>query len=647
LKSKGKLKTVAGKVGERGFEDGVGIQARLSSATSMCVDPFDTLYFTDQDNHAVRAVSPEGMVYTIAINADVAAAELPPHVLAVPGMHAPCGIWFDEKALAAGRPRLFVCAGGSNVIELSLSHATFPAVAPSAGAVFSPSWTGGLRVPIPGQTSQQSPEEFKRLLTRCKELAAESTRCARQAALVAPDVRMTEKMLVQVTESFEMRLAAQQRELSDTIIAFESRIASTNAASESSLAAAREEIATQRRAVAEQMEKQMQLLNENMELGQQNDELSERIVELEESIKVLEQGTKDLDFLRASHQQMLSLTVELAATKASLAQLQAEFEALQAKGELDSKVFDHLFVDHLYLFFFAHVFVLQNHEAKLSEMVEVQERVAAVQRSEAAENRKLRLELEAQQQLVSRNEEIVREARASVTALQAQSKEAEKAITDFKLKEAELETVRAELQSVGESSAAEIRSLTQQLASSRAEAQAEIARQKAASAGSARSKEAEAQAKQLADVQSRLQELQSRYDQLEQQHQLAVKATSETSQSQTQAAVAELEAKHTAAIDALEAQHAAAVADLQAQNSRVSSSVDELQSKLKDLQAKLDDAEARMADELIRARERINVEVSQRIAQLEVEAAQAKATAESAAGLCHFSFFFQLRLIFR
>ncbi len=60
----GEVATLAG--GVEGFADGVGSSARFNSPSGVVIDGQGTLYIADTGNHAIRRVSPDGSVATIA-----------------------------------------------------------------------------------------------------------------------------------------------------------------------------------------------------------------------------------------------------------------------------------------------------------------------------------------------------------------------------------------------------------------------------------------------------------------------------------------------------------------------------------------------------------------------------------------------------
>lgn len=63
--------TIAGSIGGPGMSDGVGAGARLNYPTSLALASDGSFYLADRYNHSVRRLTPEGVVTTVAGNADV------------------------------------------------------------------------------------------------------------------------------------------------------------------------------------------------------------------------------------------------------------------------------------------------------------------------------------------------------------------------------------------------------------------------------------------------------------------------------------------------------------------------------------------------------------------------------------------------
>jgi sugar lactone lactonase YvrE len=62
----GVVTTVAGSAGSSGSADGIGAQARFNGPSGVAVDGAGNLYVADLDNHTVRAITPAGVVSTLA-----------------------------------------------------------------------------------------------------------------------------------------------------------------------------------------------------------------------------------------------------------------------------------------------------------------------------------------------------------------------------------------------------------------------------------------------------------------------------------------------------------------------------------------------------------------------------------------------------
>jgi len=62
----GVVSTLAGRAGVSGHADGPASQARFNSPFGVAVDPAGDVYVSDSGNHAIRMISPEGMVSTVA-----------------------------------------------------------------------------------------------------------------------------------------------------------------------------------------------------------------------------------------------------------------------------------------------------------------------------------------------------------------------------------------------------------------------------------------------------------------------------------------------------------------------------------------------------------------------------------------------------
>jgi serine/threonine protein kinase, bacterial len=61
----GTVTTIAGKIGESGTQDGPGATARFSGPRGLAVDKDGNIYVADSDNGAIRKITPEGVVTTL------------------------------------------------------------------------------------------------------------------------------------------------------------------------------------------------------------------------------------------------------------------------------------------------------------------------------------------------------------------------------------------------------------------------------------------------------------------------------------------------------------------------------------------------------------------------------------------------------
>src|SRR5438034_309825 len=67
----GIVTTLAGSAGSSGSEDGTGSAARFSRPTGVAVDRAGNVYVADRGNHTIRKVTPTGKVTTLAGNASI------------------------------------------------------------------------------------------------------------------------------------------------------------------------------------------------------------------------------------------------------------------------------------------------------------------------------------------------------------------------------------------------------------------------------------------------------------------------------------------------------------------------------------------------------------------------------------------------
>ncbi len=116
-----RLECVAGRASRSAYRDGPGADALLGDTAGLCVDAHDTVYFCDYTNNAIRAISPEGYVYSIV------ASHAAQHTDVCFDLHSPFGILFDHYAAARGQPRLYVL-DFHRVVQIDLDPSAMPAV---------------------------------------------------------------------------------------------------------------------------------------------------------------------------------------------------------------------------------------------------------------------------------------------------------------------------------------------------------------------------------------------------------------------------------------------------------------------------------------------------------------------------------------
>jgi hypothetical protein len=107
----GNVTTFAGLAGSRGFADGPGTTARFNLPRSVTVDGAGNLYVSDLANHAIRRITPAGIVSTIAgdpTRVGIAIGDVPG------SLSAPAGIW----VLPGPGTRLAVTDTVENVVLL-------------------------------------------------------------------------------------------------------------------------------------------------------------------------------------------------------------------------------------------------------------------------------------------------------------------------------------------------------------------------------------------------------------------------------------------------------------------------------------------------------------------------------------------------
>ena len=66
ISAEGRVTTVAGRVGEWGDTDGAGANSRFNNPQGLAADAAANVYVADRDNHAIRKITPDGVVSTLA-----------------------------------------------------------------------------------------------------------------------------------------------------------------------------------------------------------------------------------------------------------------------------------------------------------------------------------------------------------------------------------------------------------------------------------------------------------------------------------------------------------------------------------------------------------------------------------------------------
>lgn len=102
----GNVTTFAGQVGTAGFTDGCGTEAQFNSPMGLTVDIEGNVYVADYNNHAIRKITPEGCVSTLAGTGSAGTSD---------GEYAefgfPCGVVADDSG------NIYVADKGNNTIR--------------------------------------------------------------------------------------------------------------------------------------------------------------------------------------------------------------------------------------------------------------------------------------------------------------------------------------------------------------------------------------------------------------------------------------------------------------------------------------------------------------------------------------------------
>ncbi|WP_158531669.1 MULTISPECIES: alkaline phosphatase PhoX [unclassified Meiothermus] len=93
----GQVSTLAGKPGEFGYKDGLGSEARFNGASGIAVDEVGNIYVSEDGNHTIRKITPDGQVSTVAGIAGVTGAA--DGSLSVATFNRPWGLAYYNKQL--------------------------------------------------------------------------------------------------------------------------------------------------------------------------------------------------------------------------------------------------------------------------------------------------------------------------------------------------------------------------------------------------------------------------------------------------------------------------------------------------------------------------------------------------------------------
>ncbi|MDR7335202.1 hypothetical protein [Roseateles asaccharophilus] len=134
----GVVTTLAGKVGENGYVNGTGSEARLGLVRYLAIDAADNVYFTDS-SHAIRKVSPTGEVGPVA-GAPYSEGHID-DLGAFARLSSPAGLAFDSRG------NLFVADAGNHAIRRITPGGHVSTVAGGRGVVLRPGLDGSINQP--------------------------------------------------------------------------------------------------------------------------------------------------------------------------------------------------------------------------------------------------------------------------------------------------------------------------------------------------------------------------------------------------------------------------------------------------------------------------------------------------------------------
>ena len=129
----GAVTTLAGSPDVAGSADGTGSAARFSYPYDVAVDSDGTVFVADQGNYIIRAITPAGVVTTLAGSAGMSAV--------VDGAGSAARFGFPAAVAADGHGNLYV-VDGSTIRKVTIAGATVSTLAGMAGAPDSVDGTG-------------------------------------------------------------------------------------------------------------------------------------------------------------------------------------------------------------------------------------------------------------------------------------------------------------------------------------------------------------------------------------------------------------------------------------------------------------------------------------------------------------------------
>jgi hypothetical protein len=119
------IETIAGAAGEAGSTDGVGTAARFNSPRGLASGPDGSVYIADSGNHAIRRIAPGGTVTTIAGELGVPGSD--DGVARGAHLNTPSGIDVNAKG------EIFIADTGNHAIRLITTDGRLVTIAGTSG----------------------------------------------------------------------------------------------------------------------------------------------------------------------------------------------------------------------------------------------------------------------------------------------------------------------------------------------------------------------------------------------------------------------------------------------------------------------------------------------------------------------------------